>query len=149
MNLTNWRPLRGFDDFFNRPLGAFFGADEEGSAAKLLSAELSWRPAADISETDKEYLVKAQLPGVKKDDVELSIEHGMLTIQGERKVEKSSEDEKMHRTESFYGKYARSFTLPEDVDEKKISAQCKDGVLTVHLPKTKAKVEKPKKIAIE
>lgn len=149
MNLTNWSPLRGFDDFFTRPMGAFFRGDEDRDAVKLLNAELAWRPAADISETDKEYRVKAQLPGVKKEDVELSVDHGMLTISGERKVEKSTDDEKMHRTESYYGKYSRSFALPEDVDEKNITARCKDGVLTVHLPKTKVKAEAPKKIAID
>jgi HSP20 family protein len=107
---------------------------------------LQWRPTADITETDKEYLIKADLPEVKKEDIDISVDNGVLTLSGERRVEKSTENEKEHRRESFYGAFQRSFALPEDVDQDKITADCKDGVLKVHLPKSEAK--KPKSIQV-
>lgn len=149
MNLVDWSPFRGIDEFFNRPFSGFLAGSDSGDNPRLLSADVAWRPAADISETDKEYLIKAQLPGVAKEAVNISFDRGVLTIEGERKVNKSSEDEKLRRTESFYGKYSRSFSLPDDVDEEKVKAHSKDGVLTVHLPKLKRAEHQPKKIAIE
>jgi HSP20 family protein len=107
----------------------------------------NWRPAADIVETEKEYMIKAELPAVKKEDVEVTVHDGIITIKGERRIEKSEEQEKQHRIESFYGSFSRSFSLPADVDESGIGAESKDGILRVHLPKTT--VEKPKAIDIK
>jgi HSP20 family protein len=107
---------------------------------------VDWRPAADISETDKEYIIKAQLPEVKKEDVDVSVHDGVISIKGERRYEKKDDSEKQHRIESFYGSFARSFSLPADVDENGIHAESKDGVLRVILPK--AEVRKPKPIEI-
>ena len=106
-----------------------------------------WRPAANISETDNEYLIKAELPEVSKDDIDVSVHDGVITIKGERRMENTEENEKQHRIESFYGSFSRSFSLPADVDESGIRAESKDGVLKVILPK--AKVEKPKAIDIQ
>jgi HSP20 family protein len=136
--------MREFEDLFSRynRLGrrALPGESDQDQAAT------DWRPAADISETEKEYLISAELPAVNKADVEITVNEGVITIKGERRFEKSADDEKQHRVESFYGTFSRSFSLPPDVDESAISAESKDGVLRVRLPKTEA--VKPKTINV-
>ena len=99
----------------------------------------------DITEDDKEYLVKADLPEVKKEDVKVTVENGVLIITGERKFEKEEKDKRYHRLERSYGNFLRSFTLPGAADGSKVSAEFKDGVLKVRLPKT----EKAKPKAVE
>lgn len=145
MTLVSWSPLREFDDLFSRYNRLFNGAlpaeDRESAAAA------QWRPAANIVETDSEYLIKAELPAVEKKDVEVTVHEGVITMRGERRYERSHESEKQHRLESFYGTFERSFNLPADVDDTKIYAESKDGVLSVHLPKTE--VQKPKPIEIQ
>jgi HSP20 family protein len=89
-----------------------------------------------VQETDKEYLVKADLPDVKKEDVKVDVKDGMLTIEGERKQEKEEKGKKFHRIERSYGKFVRRLAMPTDVDEQKAAAEFKDGVLQVHLPKS-------------
>lgn len=145
MSLIRWEPFRGIDDLFER-----LGPTAFGRWPRLheSSSQFEWAPAADISESEKEYLVKAELPGVKREDVKLTIDDGVITIAGERKQEKEQKDEKQHRVERFYGTFTRSFTLPENVEEKAIRAESKDGVLYVHLPK-KMKAEKPKAVQIK
>lgn len=142
MNLISWSPFRELDDFFER-----YTRDFGRQQLSLLGDNLRWRPSADIVENDKEYTIKADLPEVRKEDIDIKVENGVLTLSGERRVEKSTDDEKEHRREAFYGRFSRSFSLPEDVDATRISADCKDGVLKVHLPKTEAK--KPKSIEIK
>jgi HSP20 family protein len=102
-------------------------------------------PAVDIQETDNEYLVKAELPEVKKEDVKVTVENGILTIQGERKLEKEEKGRKYHRLERSYGTFLRTFTVPLDADETKVAADFKEGLLKVHIPKT----EKARPKAIE
>ena len=104
-----------------------------------------WAPSVDITEDEKEYLVKADLPEVKKEDVKVTVENDVLTITGERKFEKEEKEKKYHRIERAYGHFLRSFSLPDFVDGSKVSADFKDGVLKVHLPKT----EKAKPKAVE
>jgi HSP20 family protein len=104
-----------------------------------------WAPSVDISEDAKEWLVKADLPEVKKEDVKVTVENGLLTITGERKFEKEEKDKKYHRIERSYGNFLRSFTLPDAADGSKVNAEFKDGVLKVHLPKS----EKAKPKAVE
>jgi len=104
-------------------------------------------PTVDISESDTEYLIKAELPEVKKEDVKVTVENGVLTLQGERRQEKEEKGKKYHRVERSYGNFARSFTLPESVDEGAVKAEYKDGMLNLHLPKTE-KV-KPKSIDVK
>lgn len=146
MTLVSWSPFREFEDLFGRygslPTRRFVSGDDAGERERA-----SWRPVANISETEKEYLIKAELPEVSKDDVEVSVNDGVITIKGERRMENTEENETQHRIESFYGSFARSFSLPADVDENTIHAESKDGVLKVHLPKTE--VEVPKAIEIK
>ncbi len=149
MNLVSWTPFRdmeGFIDRYNRLLG---NRDLAGSDAGEFPTNLSWRPRADISESKKEYLIKAELPEVERDNIHIEVENGMLTISGERHMESDEETEKQHRIESFYGKFSRSFTLPSDVDESKISAKTNKGMLKVHLPKTKQTDTKPIEVSVE
>ena len=104
-----------------------------------------WAPRVDIAETETEFVIKAEIPEVKKEDVKISVEDGALKISGERKQEKEEKDKKFHRVERFYGSFMRSFILPDNIDESKIEATFKDGVLNVALPKT----EKAKPKALE
>jgi HSP20 family protein len=101
----------------------------------------------DISETDKEFTIKAEIPDVKKDDVKVSIDKGVLTIKGEKKLEKEEKGKKFHRVECQYGSFTRSFTLPDNVDESAIKASFKDGVLNVQIQK--AEKVKPKAIEVK
>jgi len=106
-----------------------------------------WMPTVDISETDGEYLIKAELPEIKKEDVKVTVEDGVLTLQGERRQEKDEKGKKFHRVERSYGSFARSFTLPESVDDAGVKAEYKDGMLVLHLPKTER--VKPKSIDVK
>ncbi len=145
MTLVNWSPFREFEDLFdryNRVVGRSLPAAGQSGAAE----GAQWRPVANISETKTAYLIKAELPEVDKKDVEVTVHEGVITIRGERRFERTDESEKQHRVESFYGSFARSFSLPPDADESKIFAESKDGVLKVHIPK--AEVLKPKPIEI-
>ena len=135
MNIVKWDPFREFDGIQAR-LNRMFGEralrgfeDEETSFAE-------WAPAVDIQETDTEYVVKADLPEVKKEDVKVGFEDGVLTVEGERKMEKEEKNKKFHKIERGYGKFVRRFALPTEVDGAKVSAEFKEGVLNVHLPKT-------------
>lgn len=146
MTLVNWKPFREFDDVFERYSQLFnrsLPVAGKGESADVVQ----WRPAANISETDKEYLIKAELPEVDKKDVEVTVHDGVITIRGERRFERTDDTEKQHRVESFYGTFARSFSLPADADESKIIAESKDGVLKVRIPKTQ--VLKPRPIEIQ
>ena len=106
-----------------------------------------WTPLVDIIEDNNEYLVKAELPELKKEEVKVSVENGELTISGERKCEKEEKNRKFHRIERSYGSFLRSFTLPESVSGDKVTAEFKDGLLMVHLPKDER--AKPKTIEVK
>jgi HSP20 family protein len=144
--LTRFDPTREVDELQNR-LARFFGLTpaRTTSGGEEVMTVAEWAPSVDISEDDKEWLVKADLPEVKKEDVKVSVEDGVLTVTGERKFEKEEKGKKYHRVERSYGNFFRSFTLPEGADGAKVSAEFKDGVLKVHLPKS----EKAKAKAIE
>jgi HSP20 family protein len=145
MNITRWEPFREVEDIF-RQYSPFFAR----TLRRIEGDETQWRPLADISETDQEYLIKAELPEVKKEDVKVTFEDGLLTITGERRHEKEHKQENEIRVESFYGTFSRSFSLPEDIDAKRIRAECKDGVLRVRIPKTQpSKTEKPMAIEVK
>jgi HSP20 family protein len=136
-----WEPFREMDDLlkgFSPLLGRL--------PAKAMEEGYEFVPPADVVEHEKEYVVKVDLPDVRKEDVKVLFDDGVLTIKGERKVEKEVKGEKVHRTERFYGMFERSFALPEDVDAKGIRAESRDGVLIVTLPRTA--VEKPRPLAI-
>ena len=144
MSLVTWSPFRELEDVlsrYGRLSGRELAAGGNGSRTQV------WRPTADIAETDKAYIIKAELPEVSKQDVEVSVHDGVITIRGERRYEKTDDSEQQHRVESFYGQFSRSFSLPADVDEAGIKAESKDGVLRVVLPK--AEVSQPKAIDIQ
>jgi HSP20 family protein len=146
MNLIKWDPFRELEDVSSR-LNRIFGrplARMEPNSEML--AMVDWTPSADISETDTAYLIKAEIPGVKKEDVKVTLQDGILTIQGERKSEKEEKDKKFHRIECSYGSFMRSFRVPEDADESGVKAEFKDGILNVTLNKS-AKA-KPKAINV-
>jgi HSP20 family protein len=107
----------------------------------------AWSPSCDIYETDNEIVVKAEIPGVKKEDVKVSLQDGLLTISGERKFEEETKKENYLRVERGYGSFTRSFTLPSSVDAKKIGAEFKDGMLEVKLQKSEE--AKPKEVEIK
>ena len=144
--LTRWDPFKEMEETQNR-LARFFGLTParlpNGDRESMTITE--WAPSVDIIEDDKEWLVKADLPEVKKEDVKVTVENGVLTITGERKFEKEEKDKKYHRIERSYGNFLRSFTLPDAADGSKVNAEFKDGVLKVHLPKS----EKAKPKAVE
>lgn len=144
MEITKWHPFRELDSLFDRYAKSL-------SWPQLASQEMmtagDWTPRVDISETDKEFIIKAEIPEVGKDDVKVTVDNGVLTIRGERKKEKEEKDKKFHRIERFYGSFARSFTLPDNVDENNIEAKFADGVLNLQLPKIKEK--KPKGVDVK
>lgn len=146
--LTRWDPFRELDELQNR-LSTFFGRApvrrQEGGKENMTVAE--WAPLVDITEDDEEYLIKAELPEVKKEDVKVTVENGVLTITGERKFEKEEKGKKYHRVERAYGNFVRSFTLPDDADANKVNAEFKDGVLKVRV--TKSESAKPKQIEVK
>ena len=139
--LTRWEPLE-LEDVQNR-LSRLFGRRPNGREEVTLA---DWMPLADITEDDKEYLIKAELPDVKKEDVKVTVENGVLTISGERKFEKEEKKKKYHRVERAYGSFMRSFSLPDQADASKVKAEFKNGMLTVHLPKSEK--AKPKQIEV-
>jgi HSP20 family protein len=127
------------DRFFEAPFG-----DWARSSSQLLGV---WTPALDVSETKDNYIVKAELPGMKKEDIEVSLHDGCLSISGERKAEEKSEGAEVYRAERFVGRFQRALTLPAPVAGDKVKAEYKDGILTVTLPKTEE--AKPKTITIQ
>lgn len=112
-----------------------------------LVAATDWSPLVDISEDEQEYQIKAELPEVRKEAVKVTAEAGTLTIMGERKFEKQEKGRKFHRVERAYGSFGRTFALPDDVSPAKVSAEFKDGVLTVHLLKDEK--AKPQQIEVK
>jgi HSP20 family protein len=113
-----------------------------GHEGKEALTVAQWSPLVDITEDEKEYLIQAELPDMKKEDVRLTVENGVLAISGERKFEKEEKGRKYHRIERAYGSFVRRFTLSEDADGSNVTANIKDGVLQVHLPKSvKAKLK--------
>lgn len=144
MALIKWEPLREIEDMFDRYTKAMGWPSIRGQE---LVATGDWSPRVDISETDAEFTVKAEIPEVKKEDVKVTVENGVLTILGERKQENEEKGKKFHRVERYYGSFVRSFTLPDNVDGAKIKATFKDGMLNLQLPKTAE--SKPKAIEVK
>jgi HSP20 family protein len=133
MNIVRWNPFREFDDIQTR-LGRLFNERTVGQDDSFFTAD--WMPAVDVQETEKEYLIKADLPEVKKEDVKVTVHDGVMTIEGERKLEKEEKGKKFHRIEREYGRFVRRFTLPDGADEAKVAADFKEGVLNVRVPKS-------------
>lgn len=144
MSLIRWNPLGDLDDLFAR-----FPRGLHPRQSTFLTEGADWRPAANITENEKEYTIRADLPEVKKEDIDVSVANGVLTLSGERRYEKSSDDEKEHRRETFHGTFQRSFALPDDVDVEQIKADTKDGVLVLHLPKQAVKQPEAVRIKVD
>lgn len=142
--LMRWDPFRELEDMSDR-LNRMFARPAVRTNGKETLTVADWSPTVDISETDGEYLIKAELPEVKKDDVKVTLEDGILTIQGERRREKDEKTTKYHRVERSYGSFVRSFSLPDQVDESGVKAEYRDGMLNLRIPKS----EKAKPRAIE
>ena len=143
MELMRWSPFRDLDELFNR-----HGRTLESALPSMLGEGSRWRPAANIVENEKEFTIRADLPEVQKKDIDITVERGVLTISGERRYEKRDDNEKEHRRETFFGSFSRSFSLPEGTDENGITAESKDGVLIVHVPKVATTEEKPVSIKV-
>jgi HSP20 family protein len=145
MTLVRWDPFRELNNL-NSPgqLNRFF--DRWPGWSDGPTTTTSWAPNVDIFENENELIVKAELPGIDAKDVELNVENNVLTISGERKLEFEDRKENYHRIERAYGSFSRSFSLPQLIDEDKIGADYKDGVLTVRVPKHEK--AKPRQIKI-
>lgn len=145
MELVRWEPFEGLTRLHSRINDLF---DENlGRARALPSATAGvWLPPVDILESKDAYLIRAELPGMKKADFNLEVNDGTLTLSGERKVESVSDDVQYHRSERVNGKFSRSFYLPRTVRHDAIKASYQDGILEIHVPK--AEEAKPKQIAI-
>ncbi|HEX5544358.1 MAG TPA: Hsp20/alpha crystallin family protein [Nitrospira sp.] len=145
MALVRWDPFRELEEVSDRLNRMFARPAVSRTNGKETMIVADWAPSVDISETEGEYQIKAEIPDVKKEDVKVTLEDGVLTIQGERKHEKEEKGKKFHRIERSYGSFVRTFSLPDVIDEEKVKAEFKDGVLNLHLPKS----EKAKPKAIE
>jgi len=145
MAVIRWRPFSELNTLqreMNRVFDSFLrGTEEEGEFGG------TWRPDVDIKETPDAIILQAELPGMKKEDIKLTVHDNTLEISGEKKQEEQKKDENYHRIERVYGKFYRSFTLPSMIDAAKINAVFKDGVLHITLPKVEQ--AKPKEIEIK
>ena len=145
MSVVRWEPFSSMDDLFSRFPAMFGRLPPFGGTMN----NADWSPSVDISETEQEFVLRAALPAVQKEDVSVTFEDGMLTLSGERRQSQEQKEEKFHKLESFYGSFTRSFLLPDAIDAEAIRAESKDGVLTVHLPKSKAEAKKPATIKVQ
>ncbi len=148
MALVRWRPfddLMSLQEEVSRFFDEFFG--ERLPVWRSEEAPSAWIPRVDISETDEEILVRADVPGMEKDDIKITLSDNVLTISGEKKVERDEKRENFHRVERVFGSFKRSFYIPTNVDPNKITASYKNGVLTIRLPKKEE--AKPKEIPVQ
>ena len=139
MALIKWEPLRDIEDMlerYSRSLGAPFVRPSDFGRPSELLANGEWSPRVDISEREGSFQIKAEIPGVGKDDVKVTLENGVLTLQGERHQEHEEKGLRFHRIERSYGNFIRSFTLPNNVDAQQLKAHFHDGLLEVEIPKT-------------
>lgn len=146
--ITTWNPYQELERLQDRVMRAMrlTPTHSDDDSNSLLAAS-DWSPAVDITEDDKEYLITADLPQISKDDVKVVVENGSLIIKGERRHEVEHKDKKVHRIERRYGSFYRSFSLPDDADGNRVTANFKDGVLRVTLPKSEEK--KPRQIEVQ
>lgn len=145
--IVRWDPFRELEEIHNRLTGIFDRTPMRGADKREAIAASEWAPVADIAEDDKSYTVKVELPEMKREDIKVNVENGVLAISGERKQEKEEKNRRFHRIERSYGSFMRSFTLPEDADANQVNAQYRDGVLTVNVMKSEK--AKPRKAEIQ
>lgn len=144
MEMQVWNPFQEFENLLDR-------YSKSGGSGRRLDSDMNfadWAPSVDIEEEEGKYVIKADLPGVEKKDIEVKLEGGVLSIRGEKNIEKETgKGSKRHRTERFHGTFARSFTLPDAVKSDQVNATYKDGVLSLTIPK--AEEAKAKSIDIK
>ncbi len=146
--MTRWDPMRELDELQSR-LSTLFGRAplrKNGDKDEAMTVA-EWAPLVDIVEDENEYLIKAELPEVRKEDLKVTVQDNVLTLTGDRSFEKEEKGKKYHRIERAYGSFARSFSLPEEADAQKVSAEFKEGVLHIRLPKSEK--AKPKSIQVK
>ena len=144
MALVRWNPWREIEEIADRYARA---AGRPQAGGQEVVAPGDWAPRVDIAETDKAFVIKAEIPEVNKEDVKVTVYNGVLTIRGERKQEKEESGKKFHRVERHYGSFTRNFTLPDNIDETEIKAVFKDGMLNLQIQKTEE--AKPKAIEVK
>lgn len=132
--LTRWNPT-GELETMRKQVNSLFGHSLLAGNGEEFFTSTEWTPLVDVAEDDKEFTVKAELPGLKKEDVKVTVENGHLRITGERRMEKEEKGKRYHRIERAYGSFERSFLLPEDAQESKLTADFEGGLLKVHIPK--------------
>jgi HSP20 family protein len=145
MAIVRWEPLREFatlQNEMNRLFGSVFDTPPQGNGGTLRR----WMPAMDLAETADHFVLRADLPGMSEEDVNIEVEERVLTISGERKSEYTENKDGYHRVERAFGSFSRSLTLPEGVDAEAVSASFDRGVLEVRIPKPEQR--KPRKISI-
>jgi len=141
MTLVRWNPMRNLISLPNE-IDRFFG----DFGLNLRDFHTVWKPHVDLSESEDLYEVKAELPGMKKEDIKVEVHDNVLTLTGEKKQEEKSDKKNYHRIESSYGKFERFFRLPKEVKAEDIKANYKNGILTIDIPKVEE--TKPKEIAV-
>jgi HSP20 family protein len=143
MNLVRFDPIRELETLSSR-LNRMFNTPQTPEDGMTFG---EFMPAMDVEESDQEYLITADLPAIPRDNVKVGIIDGVLSIEGERQQEKEEKNRKFHRVERSFGKFVRRMAVPTDVDQAKVAAEVKDGLLKVHLPKSA--VAKPKIVEIK
>ena len=139
--LSIWNPIHEMDELFHNRLSSVLGGEGLQSAA--------WSPVVDIEESAEAYTIRAELPGLSKEKVKVTVENGVLTLSGERDLERRMETKTFHRVERSHGTFTRSFTLPEDVDSESVAANFKDGLLEIQIAKREEALPKSIKVRVE
>ena len=139
--LSIWNPIHEMDALFHNRLASVLGGEGQASVA--------WSPVVDIEETEQDYVIRAELPGLDKDKVKVTVEDGVLTLSGERDLERTVEGKTYHRIERSHGTFSRSFTLPEDSDAESVAAQFTNGVLAVRVAKREEALRKSIEVRVE
>ena len=145
--LTRWDPFKEMDELHRRLNSLFHLGQGRTSNGNENMTVAEWSPVVDITEDEKSYLIKAELPEVKKEDVKVTVEKGVLTLSGERRLEREEKGKKYHRLERAYGSFFRSFGIPDDADASNVLAEFRDGVLSVRLNKSEKAL--PKSIEVK
>ena len=139
--LSIWNPIHEMDELFHNRLASVLGGEGLQSAA--------WSPVVDIEESAEAYTIRAELPGLSKEKVKVTVENGALTLSGERDLERRVETKTFHRVERSHGTFTRSFTLPDDVDSESVAANFKDGLLEIQIAKREEALPKSIEVRVE
>jgi len=134
-SISHWDPFKELEEMQTR-LSLFHRTPVRKNGDKEAMTVPQWIPLVDISEDEKEYLIKAKSPEIKKEGLKINVQDDLLSVSGERKYEREEKNKKYHRVERAYGSFTRSFILPDDADGSRVKADYKDGMLQIHLPKS-------------